>query len=942
MKCLVTKARPVSFVPSGKARSLLWFLSSHAWVPPTLLVMLPLVLFWPLVVGGRVLYWGTPLLQFYPWRSYAAALYREGQLPLWNPYLGTGAPLAANLQSAAFYPINLLLFFAVPPEIGLGLSVIVHVMLAGLFTFVFIRAIGLPWWAALLSALSYMFSGYIIARAEFLSMTSAVPWLPLLLLAVEAMHRGMRTRSRRRMLGGALLLTAGGAMLLLAGHAQLAFYSLLCMAAYAVLRAGQLAMGPISVDSCHSESQPPVCHSEPQRRISPFVVARGIVMWLRRSWSVQRGDPSLRLRMTEEKLRKIDRGHSADQGHGVEVLTWTAGLCRSEGLRRAGIFIISVALAGGLSFGIAAVQLVPAAELTGLSVRAQGAERDFALTYSLWPTQILGILAPDAFGNPATGDYWGPGNYWEAVAYVGVLPMLLASLAVWRLRGRRSRHLVGSLVSFFGLMAVGTLLLSTGKYLPFFIFFYEHVPGFGSFQAPARLLFLYTFAVAGLAGVGLDLLVRDGCERAAVFGRLLALAGIGMMVAGYASMPIAGPMLGMRITFIGALMKLGAMLAVSGMLVALPLVVRRVSGLLDALRGRPLSTTCIACETPALPEGLSIETSDSGRVSTVSGRFHGLWIAALLVFVVADLLVFGAPLNPTTAPDVYRIGDLPSVHSLSASLGDRRVYTPEDAFLDKFHRAFGFKSFGPSDGGEVAAIADRLPPNLSTLAGIHEAYNYDPLQLADVRRLQRLADRTLSPALLDVMAVRYVLIDMLSIGSDLPAFEIGAFVGRENPGALPRAFVSYGAQIVDNHDEALAVVSSASFDPRRSVVLEGDRPSILRSDLPATPASIVSADAQALTIQAYAVAPGYLVLSDAFYPGWRAYVDGERTEILHANYAFRAVRLEPGEHLVEFRYLPSSYVLGLGLSLVALLAASVLFVGCGVHVLCIRRPGGTP
>jgi uncharacterized membrane protein YfhO len=79
-----------------------------------------------------------------------------------------------------------------------------------------------------------------------------------------------------------------------------------------------------------------------------------------------------------------------------------------------------------------------------------------------------------------------------------------------------------------------------------------------------------------------------------------------------------------------------------------------------------------------------------------------------------------------------------------------------------------------------------------------------------------------------------------------------------------------------------------------------------------------------VTIRAALDAPGYLVLADTWYPGWRAAVDGEPVEILRANYAFRAVRLEAGEHTVEMVYRPTSVLVGGALSLVAL---AVIFVG---------------
>ena len=88
-------------------------------VGPVVLIVLPLVLYARCLFGGQVLYWGVYLLQFYPWRQLAVEQIQAGHWPLWNPYLGAGTPLAANLQTAAFYPPNLL-FLLMPVDRAFG------------------------------------------------------------------------------------------------------------------------------------------------------------------------------------------------------------------------------------------------------------------------------------------------------------------------------------------------------------------------------------------------------------------------------------------------------------------------------------------------------------------------------------------------------------------------------------------------------------------------------------------------------------------------------------------------------------------------------------------------------------------------------------------------------------------------------------------------------
>ncbi|HJX39586.1 MAG TPA: YfhO family protein, partial [Anaerolineae bacterium] len=78
-----------------------------------------------------------------------------------------------------------------------------------------------------------------------------------------------------------------------------------------------------------------------------------------------------------------------------------------------------------------------------------------------------------------------------------------------------------------------------------------------------------------------------------------------------------------------------------------------------------------------------------------------------------------------------------------------------------------------------------------------------------------------------------------------------------------------------------------------------------------------------ITVEAETACPGYLVLSDAHYPGWVALVDGRPEEIRRANFYFRAVFVRPGHHLIEFVYQPTSVKVGLALSL----AAALVVVG---------------
>ncbi len=150
-----------------------------------------------------------------------------------------------------------------------------------------------------------------------------------------------------------------------------------------------------------------------------------------------------------------------------------------------------------------------------------------------------------------------------------------------------------------------------------------------------------------------------------------------------------------------------------------------------------------------------------------------------------------------------------------------------------------------------------------------------------------------------------------------PEESVGALA---RPAALPRAFFCGGARVVQDRSERLALLAAGAVDPRRSVLVE--RP--LHAALPAEGEMIpLSARQSAATRHAFAVeapAPGLVVLTEGYDPGWRVRVDGEPAELLIADHALLAVEVSPGHHDVEFRYRPRLLSAGLAAAAAALLA----------------------
>jgi hypothetical protein len=136
------------------------------------LLFFPFTLFAATILGRKALFWGTPLNQFVPWWTYAWDSVNSGLFPLWNNLLGMGAPLAANYQTALFYPPTWLYYLAYAAGgIGamawfLAVMVVLHLFWAGLGMALLVRELKLGRFAQIVAGLSFSLSGYLVAMGH--------------------------------------------------------------------------------------------------------------------------------------------------------------------------------------------------------------------------------------------------------------------------------------------------------------------------------------------------------------------------------------------------------------------------------------------------------------------------------------------------------------------------------------------------------------------------------------------------------------------------------------------------------------------------------------------------------------------------------------------------------------------------------------------------------
>src|SRR3989344_2097203 len=174
-----------------------------------------------------------PVRQQYPWRTLSIAHLKNGELPLWNPYSFSGTPLLANLQSAAFYPLNAL-YLVLTPAYAWSFSVLAQLLLGSLFMYLYLRHLNLSPPRITLGVLAWIGSGFFIAWQEWNTVVHVIIWLPLILLSIDKLVASKI--SRKDMFIWSLIYTFSLVASCLAGYLQPFFYVIVASSVYLIFR----------------------------------------------------------------------------------------------------------------------------------------------------------------------------------------------------------------------------------------------------------------------------------------------------------------------------------------------------------------------------------------------------------------------------------------------------------------------------------------------------------------------------------------------------------------------------------------------------------------------------------------------------------------------------------------------------------------------------------
>jgi hypothetical protein len=584
----------------------------------------------------------------------------------------------------------------------------------------------------------------------------------------------------------------------------------------------------------------------------------------------------------------------------------------SHARRRLPTLAFSVIVAGLFVAGLAMIQLLPTFEYMQESGRGSGGlVYGEASAYSLEPIRLIHLLVPTDYRDPVYSfglrSTIGRTDPWLFSIYLGALWVPLLFFA-WRNRRRRREVAVWNALGALG------LLIALGGFTPIFPWLFEHVPGFASFRFPEKYFFFSGFSAAILAGYGMEELLAKRRSRADLPLAALLLAVV----------------LGARVAFHfsrGALETFARGFNNDRMLSSFDFAYR--------MWGQNLSKLLLVV-------ALGILLIWLFRRGRVSARTFGILFVALLT---ADLLVAHRDLNPVVERDFYERPPL-----LADALPIR------DVQRDFRFRATGFHT-QPDRVRLVRGVPldaqkwmwqQTLQPNTGQMSRTLQPDHWDamkPRRYRDKWDFYRLLPEAFRRwNLLRLNSVRYLYsIEALEHEGYALELPLDSLPGRlyELIDPLPRAYVAIEPKYFSDEVAALNAMLLRDFEPRGQVALVDPAvavdgkptPSHVESTLVERPedstlplARLVGDEPERVRIVLDGEGGSHIVLTDSYFPGWKAFVDGEEREIRLANFFFRAVELRAGDREVVFQYLPRSFTRGRTISLGTLLLGALALV----------------
>lgn len=528
-----------------------------------------------------------------------------------------------------------------------------------------------------------------------------------------------------------------------------------------------------------------------------------------------------------------------------------------------------VCAVAGLFAGVAlaAVQVLPTLEYLRESRTFSARRTAAANIFVMAPETAATLVVPNFLGHPVGNTYLPMENRYGLISNYAE-QQAYPGVPVWLLAAVgtwRRRRL--PLTRALAIAAVASAALMYG--MPIVTPLVTRLPGFDVLVL-SRFGLVVDFCAVALAARGLETLV-SAASGVTVVPAFAAAAGMIALVG--ASLAFLGP----AISRAG---RLPATLGWTGWSIALML---------------------------AMLVALVMRQRDRIRAQTFG--------ATAAILLCADLVTFAWGFHPT----IDRSLVFPAVSQIDAVRQDNGVY-------------------------RVIGWGDALLPNAASVYGLADPRGYDGIGPRDwIRTLepsmgadtayQRLTGPAAFP-MLDLLNVKYVIGEP---GVELPSPHFARIVDERsasvwrNEQAFPRAFLADRFQVLPSAEAVRTVLSQGTVDLRRTALIETPPLPGLPADTQefggSGPGSAIVRrfDDTLVEIDTTTEAPRILMMSDSFFPGWSATVDGMRSALLRADGALRATVVPAGHHIVRFEYRPVSITAGFSITF-----ATALFLVTGI------------
>ncbi len=910
-----------------------------------LLALFVLALYYRLLFTNRVLASGDILLYFYPYRDYASAMLRAGQLPLWNPYSFLGVPFLANPQAAVLYPLHWpLSWLSVTKQVYW--SAALHTWLLGLGAYFLLRRWHLSAWAALIGSLVLAGSGFYGGLIGHLNQMNGAAWLPWALLILDYgtdVSSASAIRQLKSIIFPSILFAITVALMVLAGHTQTAYINLFGIGIWTVW--------PI-IASVRKMNRPALIPAIAATwpRLLIFGLGSGLGILL----SAAQLLPTLEL--SNLGFRSGGLTYAVASSFSLKPLSLPFTLLPTYGLIDLGVvfgvegyteFVAYVGLVGLVLAGIGAWKGHGRARTFGLLFAGLG----LFLAIGRWnPAYFLLYKMVPGFALFRTPARWMMLYTMGMAVLAGTgIDYLLPKIKNWRSTGPLAQR--AWLLPFACVLLTALDLIFAARALPY-----------TQPTAPQAVYDVRTAPAQLLTDP-----VRVALDPAAM-GRFLGIS---------ATLFDPGDAADLRRIFREqapaqlderAFTQLLIALKVQELLVPnLPLLWRIPS--VDGFDGGVLplqryinSLTLFVSSEHVIPDGrLREQIKEIPNAAllallnvqyVITDKVRDLWfedvyydrqIGAHLRADGVNKVQIEVP-QPLEATDIGLIGYIEGSPQALQTLQRQNAPVAEVTVHQRSGAATHFTlTAGAQSGANLAdgaldsplATSGRVkiayrdvegtPPHQGYLTRLTLPQPMQPVSIT-VQRLDTPFDVVIQAAtLLDERTHMFAPL----LPSDRGRFRMvhsGDVKLYENLDVLPRAYLAHHVLAADTPQAALELLRNGQLMVNQGAVVE-NLAAFISQPAATDQAKMVSYAPEQVTIQVRTMNRALLVLSDSAYPGWSATLDQQPTPIYTTNYLFRGVAVPPGEHTITFRYQPTSWRRGLWISGLSLLCCLLLLVG---------------